>query len=51
MSYGLNLEYLKGSYVKGFIPRVVLLGGGGTFRRWSLVRDFLVIEECSGRGF
>jgi hypothetical protein len=27
----------KGPYVKGLMPRVVVLGGGGTFWRWGLV--------------
>jgi hypothetical protein len=28
----------KDPYIKGLVPILVLLGGGGTFKRWGLMR-------------
>jgi hypothetical protein len=34
---------------KGLVPSSVLLEGGGTFKRWNLVRGFRCLEDGSSR--
>jgi hypothetical protein len=38
LQFGCRLPH-KGPCVKGLTSRLVLLGGGGTFRRWGLLRS------------
>lgn len=36
LRFGYHLS-LKGSHIVNLIPRIVILGGGGTFKQWGLV--------------
>jgi hypothetical protein len=41
----------KDPCVKGLVPSVVLLGSGGTFKRWGSVRGLQSLVELIGRGW